>query len=346
MSPEPRLPALRRSRSHTRSRSRSSALALLSLGLAMTGLGAAAAAQTAWPKAKPITLLVPYAAGGSLDGTARLLAQGLAGRLGQVVNVENVTGAGGAIGIGKAIAAPADGYTLLIAGDAPLVPGGPGDSAYRFNVLKELLPVVLVNTAPMLVVASPAVPAQNFSDLVAYVRQRPGQLNYASSGIGTLPHLAMELVKRQARLHVVHIPYRGGAQIANDVAGQQIELAMLISASAMPAVQAGLIKALAVTGDSRLPGLPQVPTVAETPGFKGYNVVSWAGLYAPAKTSAEIAQRLAQEVSQVLQSDAVRGRLLEQSILPQGGSPAAFATFIEHDRAQVLGILKTLSLKQ
>ena len=317
----------------------------MALGLALAGLGAASPAQPVWPKAKPITLLVPYGAGGSLDNTARLLAQGLASRLGQVVNVENATGAGGAIGIGKAIAAAADGYTLLIAGDAPLVPGGPGESSYRFNVLKELVPVVLVNTAPMVVVASPALPVQNFTELVAYTRTRPGQLNYASSGIGTLPHLAMEMVKRQAKLHVVHIPYRGGAQIANDVAGKQIELAMLISASALPAVQAHLVKALAVTGDARLPSLPQVPTVAETPGFKGYNMVSWSGLYAPAKTPADIVQRLAQEATEVLKSDAVRGKLAEQSILAQGGSPAAFAAFIEQDRAQTLDILKVLSLK-
>lgn len=318
----------------------------LALGLTLAGLGGAVQAQTPWPKARPITLLVPYGAGGSLDGTARLLAQGLAGRLGQVVNVENATGAGGAIGIAKAIAAPADGYTLLIAGDAPLLPGGPGESSYRYNMLTELAPVVLVNTAPMVLVASPALPVQNFTELVAYTRKRPGQLNYASSGIGTLPHLAMEMVKRQAGLHLVHIPYRGGAQIANDVAGKQIELAMLISTSAMPAVQAQLVKALAVTGDTRLPGLPQVPTVAETPGFKGYNMVSWSGLYAPAKTPAEIVQRLAQEASEVLKTDAVRGKLAEQSILAQGGSPAAFAAFIERDRAQVLDILKLLSLKQ
>lgn len=319
---------------------------LLALGLALAGLSATSQAQQpAWPKARPITLLVPYGAGGSLDNTARLLAQGLASRLGQVVNVENATGAGGAIGIGKAIAAAADGYTLLIAGDAPLVPGGPGESSYRFNVLKELMPVVLVNTAPMVVVASPALPVQTFTEWVAYTRTRPGQLNYASSGIGTLPHLAMEMVKRQARLHVVHIPYRGGAQIANDVAGKQIELAMLISASALPAVQAHLVKALAVTGDARLPSLPQVPTVAETPGFKGYNMVSWSGLYAPAKTPADIVQRLAQEATEVLKSDAVRGKLAEQSILAQGGSPAAFAAFIEQDRAQTLDILKVLSLK-
>ena len=262
------------------------------------------------------------------------------------MTVENATGAGGGIGIAKAIAAAGDGYTFLMAGDAPLVPGAAGESSYRYNMLKEVQPVVLVNTAPMVVVANPAVPARNFTELVTYVRQNPGRLNYASSGVGTLPHLAMEMVKRQAKLHVVHIPYRGGAQIANDVAAKQIELAMLISASAVPSVRANLVNALAVTGDSRLPNLPNVPTVAETPGFKGYNVVSWAGLYAPPKTPSELVQRMAQEVTEVLKLDAVRGKLADQSIFAQGGTPAGFASFIERDRAQVIDILKVLSLKE
>jgi tripartite-type tricarboxylate transporter receptor subunit TctC len=317
-------------------------------GLAAIGLCAASLgyAQAPWPTAKPITLLVPFGAGGSLDGTTRLVAQHLSVRLGQSVAVENATGAGGAIGIGKAIAASPDGYTFLMAGDAPLVPGGPGESTYRFNMMKDLAPVVLVNTAPMVVVASPSVPAQNFTELVAYTRKNPGRLNYASSGIGTLPHLAMEMVKREAKLHVVHIPYRGGAQIANDVASKQIELAMLISASAVPSVRANLVKALAVTGDTRLPALPNVPTIAETTGFKGYNVVSWAGLYAPAKTPPEIVQRMASEVSEVLKLEAVKTKLLDQSILPQGGTPAAFNAFIEADRAQTGDILKSVSLKE
>lgn len=317
-------------------------------GLAALGMAccATASAQTAWPKAKPITLVVPYSAGGSLDGTARLVAQHLATRLGQSVSVENVTGAGGGIGIGKVIAAPADGYTFLIAGDAPLVPGGPGETRYRYDMTREVAPIALVNTAPMLIVAHPSMPFNNFNEFLAYAKSHPGRLNYASSGIGTLPHLAMEMVKTRGQLHVVHIPYRGGTQIANDVAGKQIEMAMLITASALPAVRANLIKPLAVTGDSRLASLPQVPTVAETAAFKNFNVVSWSGLYAPAGLPADIQNRMAQEVSAVLKMDVVRSKLLEQSALAQGGTPAQFSAFIEHDRAQLSGILKNLSLKE
>ena len=156
----------------------------------------------------------------------------------------------------------------------------------------------------------------------------------------------MEMVKRKAGLHIVHIPYRGGAQIANDVAGKQVELAMLITASALPSLRSGAFKALAVTGSSRLAALPQVPAISESAVFKGYNVVSWAGLYAPANTPADIVQRMSQELGDVLKMDAVRGRLAEQSIFTQGSTPAGFVQFIEQDRAQVKEILQVLSLKE
>lgn len=320
---------------------------LLSLAAASGAAGIwPAVAQTTWPRAKPISFIVPFSAGGSLDGTTRLVAQQLASRLGQSITVENATGAGGSVGIQKAIAAAPDGYSFLMAGDAPLVPGGPGQSSYRFDMLRDMIPVSLVNTAPMVLVAHPGVPANNFEELVQYVRRNPGKLNYASSGVGTLPHLAMEMVKRRAGLHIVHIPYRGGAQIANDVAGNQVELAMLITASAMPSLKSGAFKALAVTGASRIAALPQVPAIGELAALKGYNMVSWAGLYAPANTPTDVVQRVSQELAELLKTDAVRGRLAEQSIFTQGSTPAGFAQFITQDRAQVKEILQTLSLKE
>lgn len=304
-----------------------------------------AQAQAAWPTAKPVSIIVPFSAGGSLDATTRLIAQNLAVRLGQSVVVDNATGAGGVVGISKAIAASADGYNLIMAGDSPfLSPVVAGQSPYRFDMLKELIPVVLVNTAPMVLVAHPSVPANNLPELLAYAKKNPGRLNYASSGIGTIPHLATEMIKAKAGVHMVHIPYRGAAQIANDVAGRQVDLALMISASALPHIQSKVVKALAVTGDARLPSLPDVPTVAEATGFKGFNVVSWAGLYAPAKTPAPVVARLAQEITEVLKTDAVRSKLQEQAIVPRGGTPDAFVNFIEKDRAQFTQVLKTVSL--
>lgn len=303
-------------------------------------------AQAAWPNARSITIIVPFGAGGSLDATTRLVAQRLAERLGQAVVVENVTGAGGAIGFQKALQAAPDGYTLLMAGDSPFTPGQEaGATPYKYDVLKELVPVALVNTAPMVLVAHPSVPAQDLNELIALARREPGRLNYATSGIGTIPHLATEMIKRQAQVHMVHIPYRGASQIANDVAGHQVDLAMLVSASAAPHVQSKAVKALAVTGEGRLAGLRDVPAVAESPGFKGFNVVSWAGLYAPAKTPAPIVQHLNQVVDEVLKTEAVRGKLAESGLIARGGPSSAFVSFIEQDRAQTLRVLKTISLK-
>jgi len=303
-------------------------------------------AQPAWPAARSITIIVPYSAGGSLDATTRLVAQRLAERLGQAVVVENVTGAGGAIGFQKALQAAPDGYTLLMAGDSPFTPGQENSATpYKYDVLKDLVPVVLVNTAPMVLVAHPSVPAQNLNELIALARRQPGRLNYATSGIGTIPHLATEMIKHQAQVHMVHIPYRGASQIANDVAGHQVDLAMLVSASAAPHIQSRTLKALAVTGDARLPILRDVPAVAETPGFKGFNVVSWAGLYAPAGTPAAVVQHLNQAVDEVLRMEAVRGKLAESGVIARGGPPSAFVSFIERDRAQTLRVLKVTSLK-
>ncbi|MGH6627893.1 MAG: Bug family tripartite tricarboxylate transporter substrate binding protein [Burkholderiaceae bacterium] len=303
-------------------------------------------AQTPWTNARSITIIVPYSAGGSLDATTRLVAQRLAERLGQAVVVENVTGAGGAIGFQKALQATPDGYTLLMAGDSPFAPGQEASATpYKYDVLKDLVPVALVNTAPMVLVAHPSVPAQNLNELIALARRQPGRLNYATSGIGTIPHLATEMIKHQAQVHMVHIPYRGASQIANDVAGHQVDLAMLVSASAAPHIQSKTVKALAVTGDGRLAILRDVPAVAETPGFKGFNVVSWAGLYAPAKTPAAIVQQLNQAVDEVLKMEAVRGKLAESGVVARGGPPSAFVSFIEQDRAQTLRVLKSISLK-
>jgi tripartite-type tricarboxylate transporter receptor subunit TctC len=314
------------------------------LSFLVLSLSASVANAQAWPS-KPITIIVPYSAGGSLDTTTRLVAQRLAERLGQSVLVDNATGAGGSVGIMKAMAASPDGYTLLMAGDAPLnTAAKPGATPYKHDMLKDLTPIALVNTAPMVLIAHPSVKANNLQELIALAKQKPGAMNYASSGVGTILHLATEMIKQQAKIHVVHIPYRGGTQIANDVVGNQIELAMLINASAAPYIKAKTVKPLAVTSDKRLAQLPDVPSVAELPGFQGFNVVSWAGLYAPANLPAAVLARLNQELNAVLTMEPVRTRLGDLGAVPGGGSSAAFVSFIEQDRARYSQILKTTPL--
>jgi tripartite-type tricarboxylate transporter receptor subunit TctC len=315
------------------------------LGITLATVATNSQAQAPWPS-KPVTIIVPYSAGGSLDTTTRLVAQRLSERLGQSVLVENVTGAGGSVGIMKAIQSSPDGYTLLMAGDAPLnTSTALGAPIYKHDMLKELTPIALVNTAPMVLVAHPSLKANSLTELLTLAKAKPGALNYASSGIGTVPHLATEMVKQAAKIHMVHIPYRGGTQIANDVVGNQIDLAMLINASAAPYIKAKTIKPLAVTSEKRLSTMPDVPSIAETPGLQGFNVVSWAGLYAPANVPSVIATRLNREIDEILKTDVVKNRFTDFGAVTGGGSAAAFVSFIEKDRARFTQILKTVSIK-
>jgi tripartite-type tricarboxylate transporter receptor subunit TctC len=319
-------------------------VAALGAGIAALPFQRVARAQGAWPS-RPVTTVVPYAAGGSLDATTRLLAQHLAGRLGQQVLVENVTGAGGLLGMTKVMQAAPDGHTFLVAGDAPLnnAPGADG-SYYKHDVLRELQPVSLVNTAPMVLVAHPSIEANTLGELVALARRQPGKLSYATSGVGTLPHLATEMLKQAARIHLVHIPYRGGAQIANDVAGKQVELAMLIAASAAPSIEGKTLKALAVTSAKRSALMLNVPAAAETRGFEGFDVASWAGVYAPVRTPAAVVDGMNRAIDEVLKLDVVRERLAQAGAVPGGGTPSAFAAFITADRAKVNRVLKDVKL--
>lgn len=316
-------------------------------GLSTLPARAQAPAGPAWPAARPITIIVPFAAGGSVDATARLVGQKLAERLKQTVVIENVAGAGGVIGVGRAVQAAPDGYTLVMGADSPVaIARLVNPAAVKYDAAKDLAPVALVNTAPMVLVARPGLPASSLADVLKLARSQPGRLTYATSGVGTVLHLAMELIEEQAQVHMVHIPYRGGAQIVTDLVGNQVDLAMLISISASTQVQAGKIKGIAVTDDKRLASLPTVPALAEAPGFKGFDMVSWTGLFAPARTPAAIVERLNREVVEVLKSDEVRAKLLEQGAVAAGGDAASFAAFMQREQARYARIVQSAGIRE
>ena len=326
-------------------------LAILScLAAAFATLPISSAAQNPWPAARPISIIVPFTAGGSVDATARLIGQRLGERLKQSVVIENVAGGGGTIGpIGTARAAQAaaDGYTLLLGADsaiaiAPLV----NPAAVRYDALNDLTPIGLVTTAPMLLVARPGLAASNLAEIVSLARAQPGKLSYATSGVGTVLHLAMEMIKQQAKIDIVHVPYRGGAQIVADITGNQVDLAMLISISAVPQVLAKKINGIAVTDGKRLAALPDVATVAESPGFKGFDVVAWTGLFAPARLPTAIVEQLNRELAEVLKSDEVRGKLAQQGALAGSGSAAAFAGFVERERTRYAGVVRAANIRE
>ncbi|PLC03686.1 ABC transporter substrate-binding protein [Variovorax sp. RO1] len=320
---------------------------ILAAAALCAALPTGAFAQQAWPAAKPLTLIVPYTAGGSVDVNARLVAQRLGERLKQSVVIENVSGAGGAIGVAKAVNAAPDGYTLVVGPDSAIAIGRlVNPSAFRFDPLKDLAPVGLLNTAPMVLVARPGLDVRSYADFVKLAKAQPGHYNYATSGVGTVLQLAMELLKERSGIFVTHVPYRGGAQIATDVIGDQVDLAMLVSTSAIPHVNGKRLKALGITGSQRLPALSQVPTFNEMPGLKGYDMVSWTGIFAPAKTPPAVVARLNQELNAVLQEEGVRAKLAEQGALPGSGTPETFGKFVQSEYARNKKIVETANIKE
>lgn len=318
----------------------------LSLGAALA-LAAAHAQPAAWPAAKPITLIVPFSAGGNVDTTARLIGQKLSERLKQAVVIDNVAGAGGVVGVTKAVNAAPDGYTLVMAFDGPIgITKLVNPGAVRYDAAKDLVPVGLTTTAPLVLMARPGLPANTLQDVIRLAKADPGRMSYATTGVGTVLHLAMEMIKERGNFYAVHVPYRGGTQVVTDVVGNQVDLAMLVSLTATPHVLSGRAKGLVVTGDKRLPSLPNVPALGELPGFKGLDLVSWTGLFAPGKTPPAVVERLNHELDEVLKMDDVRNKLAEGGALVGGGSTAAFHAFLRRENAKYERIVKAANIKE
>jgi tripartite-type tricarboxylate transporter receptor subunit TctC len=296
----------------------------LAVTLAMY-LAPATQAQTAWPT-KPIRILVGFAAGGSTDVTARLIAQALSERLGQPVIIENRAGAGGNIAAEAAAKADPDGYTLLMATSTTF---GANPALYKslpFDVQADFAPISVTAFIPNLLVVNPSVPAGNVSDFIAYLKANPGRLNFGSAGNGTSQHLAGELFNSLAGVRMIHVAYRGGAPAVNDLLGGQVQVIFAPLVEVLQQVRADKLKALGITTAKRSPLLPEVPTIAES--LPGYEVTLWNGLLAPAKTAPEIIDRINRATIDALRSDALKAKLAEQGSEPAGNTPAEFKTFI------------------
>src|SRR5436853_2972011 len=300
-----------------------------------------------WPSAKPVTLIVPFTPGGNVDFAARLFATRLQQTLKQSVIVENVAGAGGIVGVQKTVQSAPDGYTLLVGVDSPIsIAKFVTPSAVRFDSLRDLAPIGMLNAAPMMILARPTLEANNFAELVKLGRAQPGKLSYGTSGVGTVLHLAMERVKTLAGIDIVHVPYKGGAQIVTDLIGNQLDLAMLVTVAPLPQVKAGKVKALAITVPQRLASAPEIPALAETPELKGFDMVAWTGLFAPAKTPAAIVERLSKELNEALSSPEVGGKFEEQGALLRRYTPAQFAEFLRTEQAEYEQIVRAAGIKE
>ena len=307
-----------------------------------------AQAQTpaAWPAAKPMSVVVPFAAGGAVDYAARMVVNKLGERLGQSMVIDNVAGAGGVVGTAKVARAAPDGYTLLVAPDstiviAPLVT----PDAVKYDPLKDLVPVGLINITPLILVASPGLPVNNFAELLRYARANPGKLNYASPGVGNLLHVAMEALLQQAGINIVHVPYKSTPQIVSDLIGNQIELALLVPSTGLPHIKGGKIKALGLTVNERLTASPEIPPLSDSPELKGYYVTTSIGLFVPGKTSPAIVERLNRELNAVLSSPEVRKPFEEQAATIGKGSGADYAEFLRKELVRNAVVIKAANIK-
>ena len=298
-------------------------------------------AQEPYPS-KPLRLIVGLAPGGIADLTARIIAPRLGEVLGQNVLVENRTGAGGAIATKMVAAAPADGYTLLVAFDGTHVTIPAANPAIGFDPVSEFAPIGKVVDSPVLITTHPAFPARDFSEFIALSRREiaggngPRVFDYGTAGIGSTGHLTMELLKLRLRFYAVHIPYRGGGEARVQVLGKQIPLMLAAVPTTSGDIRAGTLKGLAVTSAKRSPALPNVPALAELgmPETKDLDVNSWVGLAAPARTPTAIVSRLDAALRQVLATEEVATRLLNSGATPVKSSPELFGKQIAADFSQ------------
>ena len=303
------------------------------LTIALSGLmGAAAFAQAQgqgqYPN-RPVTVIVPQAAGGANDAIARIVAQKLGEIIGQTFLVDNRPGAGGNVGTAQAAKAKADGYTLMLTTNSAHVIN---PSIYRstgFDPIKDFEPVGLVASAGYVLVANSAFPANSVSELIAQAKAKPGQISYASAGNGTLNHLIGEMLKRTAGIYMLHIPYRGSAAAATDVAGGQVPVSVQSLPSSLPFLQSGKIKVLGVVNEKRLASMPNAPTIGET--LPGFGSTPWYGLMAPAGTPKEVVARLQAALEKTLASKEVADKLAAQGCEVLTGGPAQFAALIKDD---------------
>ena len=278
---------------------------------------------------KPIRLIAPFSPGGATDVLARIVGQKMNERMGQPAIIDNRVGAGGNIGAELVAKSAADGYTLLMGG----VPHAIGMSLYSrlgYDMVKDLTAIAEVAAFPSVLVLHPSVPAKTVRELIALARARPGQLNFGSAGNGSPNHLALELLDTMAHVKMTHVPYKGAGQVVGDLLAGQLQLASMGLPVAMPHVQSGKLRAIALTGLTRSPLLPNVPTVAEA-GLAGFDVTSWYGVFGPAQLPKEIVAKLNAEIGNAITAPDLAERLTALGAEPSVKSPAAFAQYVRDE---------------
>jgi tripartite-type tricarboxylate transporter receptor subunit TctC len=287
---------------------------------------------------KPIKLIVPFPAGGPNDIIARVIGQRMSELLKQPVLIDNRGGQGGVLGTDAVAKAKPDGYTIAISSAGALAIS-PSMQTIGYDTLKDLAPVTLVATVPEMLVVATNVPAGNMKDLIQLARAQPGKLNFASSGPGSLPHLAGELLKLTADIDIVHVPYRGAAPAVNDLLGQQVQMVFLDLPVILPHIRAGTLRAIAIGSPERAPTAKEVPTTAEA-GMPDLKIENWYGMVAPAETPTAIVAALNQAALEAMRDPAVKEKLASQGATLTGGTPEQFRGFIDSEIKKWAKVIK------
>ncbi len=319
--------------------SRAVALALgaLALGLAALVPNCGSALAQSFP-ARPVRIIVPFAAGGAVDDLARIIGAKLGAAFHQPVVVENHAGAGGNLGADVVAKSAPDGYTILQTTNGQAI----SPALYRalpFDAVADFIPVTQLVASTLVLVAGPGLPVKSTRELIALARSRPGKLNYGSSGVGNPLHLTMEMIKFAAGIEIEPVPYRGDAQINTALMAGEVEVAVVPLATSLPLIAAGKLRALGVTSARRAAALPDVPTIAES-GVAGFASSSWQGFFVPARTPRDVVDLIQRETADVLQGPDIRERLAALSYEPVGSTPPEFDAYFKSELARFAGVVK------
>jgi tripartite-type tricarboxylate transporter receptor subunit TctC len=293
---------------------------------------------------RPIKLIVPFAPGGSADLVGRLLAQQLSESLGQPVVVENKGGASGMLGNEYVAKSAPDGYTLTVGTLGPFAVNQTLYEHVPYDNIRDFAPITLTGISSHILVAHPSVPVHNVNQLIALAKEKPGQLTFASSGTGNATHISFELFKARAGIDIVHVPYKGGGPAMADLVGGQVLFSFASMASAVPFVRSGRLRAIAVSGGARSALFPDVPTVAES-GLPGFASEDWQGILAPAKTPADIVEKLNGQIGRILLLPEVKAKLQAAGFDPKPSTPEWFAQFIQAETLKWAKLLKGIGVK-
>ena len=294
---------------------------------------------------KPVRLIVGFPAGGPADIFGRSLAHGMASELGQPVVVENIAGVGGVLGVDRVAKSAPDGYTLCINSASPLVIAPYSLTKIPYDVKKDFAFVTLVVRVPEVVAVHPSVPAGTLADLISYARANPGKVNFGSAGSGSITHLAGELLKAEAKVDLVHVPYKGAAPAVNDLLGGQVQMGIFDVPVLLAHIRSGKLKALAITSATRAPSLPEVPTTGEL-NYPNVNSDNWYGLIMAAATPADIQRRVHSAAVAALKSKAVEEQFSKVGGIASPGSPQEYAKFIASEQTKWSKIVQAIGFKE